>query len=219
MSGRQRAEALLVDLDGVLRRWDPAVGARIEARYGLAPGTVLDTMFERSRLVAATTGQITDTEWMAEVAAALAGRVGGATAARSLVDEWQAYRGEVDSDALAFVREVRAAGRPVALATNATDRLGADLAVLGLADEFDTVVNSAQVGARKPVREFFSAASAALRVPLDRCLVVDDEDRNVRGARLAGLPAYRWTGPADLPYLRAALGLRLARDRDELGLS
>jgi putative hydrolase of the HAD superfamily len=37
-------------------------------------------------------------------------------------------------------------------------------------------------------------------------LFVDDEDRNVRGAREAGLAAFRWTGPMDLPYVRAALG-------------
>lgn len=207
MSRRRHAEALLVDLDGVLRRWDPAVVAKIEARYGLPAGTVLETMFEWPRLVAATTGRLTDAEWMADVVAVLADRVGGAAAARCMVEEFQAHRGEVDEDALAFVREVRAAGRPVALATNATDRLGADLGALGLAGEFDAVVNSAEVGARKPAREFFVAASAALGVTLDRCLVVDDDDRNVRGARAAGLPAYRWTGSGDVPYLRAALDL------------
>jgi putative hydrolase of the HAD superfamily len=38
-------------------------------------------------------------------------------------------------------------------------------------------------------------------------LFVDDSDRCVRGARVAGLSAYRWNGPDDLPYLRSALGL------------
>jgi putative hydrolase of the HAD superfamily len=207
MSRQRRAEALLVDLDGVLRRWNRAVADSVEARYGLPAGTVPDTMFEWSRLVAATTGRITDAEWMAQVVVALADRVGGVAAARAVVDEWRAHRGEADSDGLAFVRDVRAAGRPVALATNATDRLGADLIALGLAGEFDAVVNSAEVGVRKPAREFFVAACVALGVPLDRCLVVDDDDRDVRGARAAGLPAYRWTGAGDVPYLRAALDL------------
>lgn len=211
MTRRQRAGALLVDFDGVLRRWEPAVGATVEGRYGLPAGTVRDTMFEWPRLRAAISGEITDAEWMAQVADALADRVGGPDAARSLIDEWQAHRGEVDADVLAFVREVRAAGRPVGLATNATDRLEADLTTLELAGEFDVVVNSAQVGAAKPAREFFVAAAAALHVPMERCLFVDDDDRNVRGARAAGLSAYRWTGPDDLPYLRAALDLGAGR--------
>src|SRR5690606_37496522 len=89
MTRREPARALLVDLDGVLRRWDATVTAAVEERYGVAPGTVLETLFEWPRLVAATTGQISDAEWHAQTARALADRLGGdAATARSLVDEW-----------------------------------------------------------------------------------------------------------------------------------
>ena len=196
---RTRPTALLVDLDGVLRRWDPEVPARIEAAHGLPAGSLEKTAMDWSRLRPAITGEVTHAAWMASVASAL-----GAEAA---VKEWQAYRGEVDPDVLAFVREARAAGIPVAIATNATDHLDADLMALGLTGEVDAVVNSSVVGAHKPTREFFAAAATALRTPPDRMLLVDDSDRFVRGARVAGLSAYRWNGRADLPYLRAALGL------------
>jgi putative hydrolase of the HAD superfamily len=132
---RQRATALLVDLDGVLRQGDPAV------------------------------------------------------------------------DLLTFLREVRAAGVRVGLAAGATDLLDADLAALGLADEVDVVVDSSLVGVHKPTKEFFHEACLALDTPPDRVLFVDDSDRSVRGARAAGLSAYRWNGPRDLPYLRAALAI------------
>jgi putative hydrolase of the HAD superfamily len=69
------------------------------------------------------------------------------------------------------------------------------------------VVNSSVIGFAKPTPSYFAAACAALDVPPRLCLFVDDSDRFVRGARAAGLSAHRWTGPADLPYLRAALGL------------
>jgi putative hydrolase of the HAD superfamily len=36
-------------------------------------------------------------------------------------------------------------------------------------------------------------------------LFVDDDDRMISGARVAGLPAYRWSGPEGLRYVRAAL--------------
>jgi putative hydrolase of the HAD superfamily len=124
-----------------------------------------------------------------------------------LVVEWDAYRGEIVPEVLGFVREVRAAGVPVGLATNATDDLSADLAVLGVVDDFDAVVSSAQAGVHKPARAFFHAACLAVGSPPERCLFVDDDDRNVRGARAAGLSAYRYSTPDDFAYLRSALGL------------
>jgi putative hydrolase of the HAD superfamily len=109
---------------------------------------------------------------------------------------------------LDFVRQLRADGVPVGLATNATSLLDADLDSLGITDEFDAVINSSAIHAHKPTGEFFTAACAAVGKAPSRCLFVDDEDRHVRGARAAGLSAHRWTGPADLPYLRAALTRR-----------
>jgi putative hydrolase of the HAD superfamily len=110
---------------------------------------------------------------------------------------------EVDPDVLEFIREVRAAGLPVALTTDATESLPAPT----LDGEVDAVVDPATVGASKPAPRYFAAACAAVGAPPHLSLVVDDSDRVVRGARAAGLSAHRWTGPADLPYLRAALGL------------
>ena len=141
---------------------------------------------------------------MVSVAVGLSAAV-GADGARAAVQEWQSYRGEVDPEVLAFVREVRAAGIRVGLGTNATDLLDADLAALDLTDELDVIVNSSVVGVHKPAKEYFQAACEALETPPGRVLFVDDEDRSVAGARVAGLSAHRWSGPADLRYLRAAL--------------
>ncbi|MFI7518388.1 HAD-IA family hydrolase [Micromonospora globbae] len=202
---RERATALLVDFDGVLRRWDPEVVAGVERRYGLAEGALLETAMQWGRLQPALTGQVSHADWMAGVAEALAEPAGGADRARAAVDEWQRYRGEVDADVLGFVREARAGGIRVGLATNATDLLDDDLAAFGLAGEFDAVVNSYRLGVNKPAKEYFRAACQAVATPPDRVLFVDDEDWSVRGARAAGLSAHRWTGAADLRYLRAAL--------------
>ena len=43
---RQPAQALLIDLDGVLRLWDPQAGIAVEAKYGLAPGALLSTAMQ-----------------------------------------------------------------------------------------------------------------------------------------------------------------------------
>jgi putative hydrolase of the HAD superfamily len=199
---RQPAQALLIDLDGVVRRWtDPT---SIEASYDLPAGTLMRTAMTWELYRPAVTGEITDAEWMSLVASRLPLP---AERAASAVAEWQRHRGDVDPPALAFVREVRAAGRPVGLATNATDRLGDDLDALGLAGEFDAVLSSYEMKIHKPAPEFFARACAGLGVQPGWTLLVDDDDRVIRGARAAGLLGFRWTGPDGMDYLRAALGL------------
>ena len=201
---RQPAQALLIDLDGVLRRWDPTVAATVEQAYGLADGTLLQTAMTWELLRPAVAGELTDEQWMGLVASRLP--LPEAEAAEA-VAKWQEHRGFVDPDVLAFIREVRAAGRPVGLATNATDLLRGDLAALGLAGEFDAVISSWEIKIHKPAPEFFAAACTELGVEAPWVLFVDDDDRAVRGARVAKLLAYRWTGADGLGYLRAALGL------------
>ncbi|MBM7075709.1 HAD family hydrolase [Micromonospora humida] len=203
---RERPTALLLDFDGVLRHWDPAVAADIEREYGLAAGVLGEIAMHWGRLQPVLTGQVSHADWMSSVVDALSESV-GPQRARAAVEQWQRYRGEVDADVLALVREARAAGIRAGLGTNATDLLDTDLAELGLVGELDVVVNSSVVGVHKPAKEYFQAACAALETPPARVLFVDDEDWAIRGARAAGLSAYRWSGPEGLRYLRAALGL------------
>jgi putative hydrolase of the HAD superfamily len=122
-----------------------------------------------------------------------------------LVESWDSYRGEIVPEVRAAVADLRAAGVPVALCTNATDDLRSDLEMFGLVGAFDAVVGSCEIGAVKPMREFYLAASDAVRTPVQDCLFVDDVERNVAGARAVGMLGYRYSGAADLTYIRAAL--------------
>ncbi|MBU2662136.1 HAD-IA family hydrolase [Actinoplanes bogorensis] len=201
---RERAQALLIDLDGVLRRWDPAPMIAVEVAHGLKPAALLETSMTWDIYRPAMAGEISDAEWMDLVAQRLPIDI---EEARAAVAEWQAYRGEPDPEVLAFVREVRAGGRKVGLATNATDRLRGDLDTLGLAGEVDEVISSWEIKAHKPAPEFFEKACELIGFPPSVVLFVDDDDRAVRGARSAGLSAYRWSGTQHLPYLRKALDL------------
>jgi putative hydrolase of the HAD superfamily len=197
---RKPAEALLIDFDGVLRHFDESRYGDFAQRHGVAPAALLASGLEWARQLPAITGHVTRQQWLDSIAEHT-----GASAVA--LTEWDAYRGYVDETVLAFVREVRAAGRRVGLATNATDDLHDDLALFGLKDDFDAVLSSADLGVHKPTKQFFAQACRALDTPPSLCLFVDDTDRNVRGARAAGLLAARWNGLDDLRYLRAALGL------------
>ncbi|MDR7273305.1 HAD family hydrolase [Catenuloplanes atrovinosus] len=202
---RQRARALLVDLDGVLRHIPVNKAQEIERRYGMEPGRLRQTASVWGRMQPALVGEVSHAQWMSVVADELAFAAGGPERARAAVAEWQAERGTVDQTVLSFVRDVRAAGLPVGIATNGTDALGAELDALGLTGEVDVVVNSSEVGAHKPAKEFFLAACQAIGVPPPAVFFIDADDRAVRGARAAGLSALRWSGPDDLRYVRAAL--------------
>ena len=201
---RDRAQALLIDLDGVLRRWDPAPMIAVEVKYGLKPAALLETSMSWDIYRPAMAGEITHAEWMRLVADRLPLDGEEATAA---VAEWQAYRGEPDPEVLAFVREVRAGGRKVGLATNGTDLLASDLDALGLTGEVDLVINSWDLKVHKPAPEFFEKACLAIRVLPKHVLFIDDDDRVIRGARSAGLSGYRWAGTEHVPYLRKVLDL------------
>jgi putative hydrolase of the HAD superfamily len=201
---RERAQALLIDFDGVLRRWDPAPMIAAEVEHGLKPAALLETSMSWDIYRPAMAGEISDAEWMDLVTQRLPI---DPEQARAAVAQWQSYRGEPDPEVLAFIREVRAAGYPVGLATNATDRLRGDLDLLGLADEVDVVISSWELKVHKPAPEFFAKACELIGLEPKYVLFVDDDDRVIRGARAAGLSAYRWTGSQHLPYLRKVFDL------------
>jgi len=103
----------------------------------------------------------------------------------------QAWR--VAPGALPSFDRLRAAGIGVAIASNWDDRLRPLLAALGILDRVDAAAISSEVGAEKPDPTLFLAACAALGVPPAEAVHVgDDPNRDVAGARAAGLRGWRW---------------------------
>jgi putative hydrolase of the HAD superfamily len=80
-------------------------------------------------------------------------------------------------------RRARAAGRPTALVSDA-DSVPEAVAAL-----FDVLVLGETVGARKPDPEVYRRTAALLGLEPEDCVVVDDLQSNVRGARAAGAVA------------------------------
>ncbi len=194
-------EAVLCDVDGVLRRWDGAATAELEKKYVVPPGKLADIAFARHRVGPAVTGTISDEEWRALVARALLPYCGSVDRAAALVSEWSTDAGLVDDQVLDLLRAVRRSV-PVVLICNGTTRLERDLGELSLTEAADLVVNSARLGVVQPDPAIYVAASHLVRVPPHRCLFVADEAEYVRGAEAAGMRGVRYEGP---DCLRAAL--------------
>lgn len=174
-------DAVLCDLDGVLRQWPPMTV--LEQLYRIPPGTLAATAFAPDRLLPAITGVHTDEEWRAGIEVALRAYTPDAA---GLVADWSAGAGVLDEEVLAVLRLARWHG-PVVVVTNATTRLARDVAALGLAGHVDAIVNSAELGFAKPDPRIYHAAAEVAGVPPSRCLFVDDSAGNVAAARKLGM--------------------------------
>jgi putative hydrolase of the HAD superfamily len=190
---------LIIDLDGVLRRWEP-VGP-IEARHGLPVGALFATAFSPALLTPVITGAVDDDRWRADVAAALVA-AHGPTAAGA-VAQWSESCGAIDQDVLDLVRRHRH-DAPVVALTNATSRLPHDLARLGLDRELDAVFSSHELGVAKPDPRVFALVCARLGTEPTDCLFVDDTAGHVAAAEAAGLRAHHYRTPDAMARFLAA---------------
>lgn len=105
------------------------------------------------------------------------------------------------------VRAVRAAGGRTAVVTNNVRELSETWRpVLPLDDLFDTVVDSCEVGLRKPNPAIYLLACERLGADPRRTVLLDDIESNLRGAEVAGLRGIH-VGPDPAPAVEALLAL------------
>jgi len=84
------------------------------------------------------------------------------------------------------------------LVSNATTRLEADIARLGIDGLVDHVVSSAKVGFAKPDPRIYHHAAARTGAAPRRCLFVDDDAGNVAAARSLGMTGLLFAGAGSL---------------------
>jgi putative hydrolase of the HAD superfamily len=97
---------------------------------------------------------------------------------------------EVYPEVPAVLENLRARDLKLAVIANWDDRLPPLLAALDLADYFETVVTSFQVGAEKPDQRIFATALDLLAVPSFSTLHIGDRQlEDVEGAEAAGIHA------------------------------
>lgn len=214
--------ALVLDYGGVICQTTFERQPLIERKLGLAPGTLrwrgpfdpdndelwrdmlADRISEREywRLRTAEVGRLVGEEWTSPrmmMAPAASDPIGSTTR----------------PEALATVRAVCDAGRKVGVLSNELDLFngpgfGAKLPILKL---MHAIVDATYTGILKPDQRAYQAAADALGAPIERCLMVDDQPRNIAGALAAGMQA-EWfdvTRPAET-YARvlARMGIKAA---------
>ncbi|MFI7615053.1 HAD family hydrolase [Nonomuraea terrae] len=183
-------DAVLSDFDGVLRHFDHAAQAAIEARYGLP---LMKTAFGPELITPPTLGQATEAQWAESIALAL----GGDERARQAVAEFMEIRFWVDEEVRALLARAQQYV-PLILVTNAMDTLEGHLDLLGLTYFADDVVSSHRVGVAKPDPRIYRIAAERAGVAAERCLFVDDRPANVEAARALGMTAVHYRTFDDL---------------------
>ncbi|WP_327290043.1 HAD family hydrolase [Streptomyces sp. NBC_01198] len=193
-------DAVLCDIDNVIRHYDPAPLAALERAAGLAEGTTARIAFAPEVDQPLLLGAITPREWAASITVEFARQgVLDEAAARPLAAALVGSPFAADQAVVGLLRRIRAeAGLPLVLVSNASVDLEDDLTALGLADLADHVVSSARVGLAKPDPRIYAVAVDLAGVAAERCLFVDDTRENVDAALALGMSALHYREPGGL---------------------
>ena len=192
-------QALVLDFGGVVIKTPFEILAALERRLRIAPGTLAwygpfaperDQLWQRMQR-----DEISEREYWAMRAAETgraAGR-GGVMSTYELMREMYACDESdiVRPEAIEAIDAARAAGIPVAVLTN-------DLAAfhgpawypsLEISKHITLVVDGSVTGVLKPDPAAYADVAARLDMLASRCIFVDDQVRNVRGAESAAMLA------------------------------
>jgi putative hydrolase of the HAD superfamily len=180
-------EAVLFDFGGVLTTpvWDSFSAFCL--KEGLDPDAVKN-LFRRDPEAMALlrrleTGDVSEDEFERSFGARL-----GLENPERLIDSMFAGV-RADHSMLAAVRELRAAGRRTGLVSNSWSTGHYDWKLL--AELFDGVVISGEVGLHKPQPEIFRLGAERVGCQPEACIFVDDLGENCEGAESVGMTAVR----------------------------
>ena len=191
--------AVLFDLDGVIRHFDPANVANIERAHGLATGSLEAIAFASHNLEQVTTGRLTRREWIERIGAGL----DNAEAA----EEWGSQPFSADLDVLDLVDELRSNGIRTAILTNGTDTIPAEVTSMGIDSSFEAVFNSAKIGWTKPDTRAFQHVLDAMQLEPQEVFFTDDSVGKLVGAEKLGMVTHHFTGVEGLREALRGVGV------------
>ena len=200
---------LLVDFGGVLTTNVFDSFKEFCVREGLDPETVKRLFREDpealGELRKLERGELTEEEFSERFGPML-----GVSDTEGLVDRLFAGMGP-DEAMVEAVKTAKRSGVKTGLISNSWGGSGIHYEGTPLADLFDAVVISGDVGMHKPEPEIFHLGAERIGVPPEECVFVDDLRENCAGAEDVGMTAILHRGPEKtVPELERLLGLELA---------
>ncbi|CCH15753.1 HAD family hydrolase [Micromonospora lupini] len=195
--------AVWTDFAGVLT---PPVGETVRsfcAAQGIEPDQYLGAMkvvgdrYGGDTMAPLDTPLITQDEWATQMEEVLAERYGVSADLSDFGAKWFADR-RSNTEWVDWLRTLRRQGTFVGLVSNMVPAWDVHWrAMLPVAELFDDVVLSFEVGARKPEPAIFALAATRAGVPPRDCVLVDDLAKNCAGAQAAGWHAVHFTSTGE----------------------
>ena len=203
-------KVVVFDCGGVLLRNSEQSNAyhRWEERLDLPKGELAQRLYGGNAWQKAELGQITEEEFWPQACADL-GLVDETEIEALRQDLWNSW--QLDRQVLALVDRARQKHR-VAILSNATTALEEMLeGRYGIADRFETIINSARVGVAKPDHAIYQELLRELDVKPHEVVFIDDRAENVAAAAAMGMHVIWFIGASELErqlevYLRSKLG-------------
>jgi len=184
--------AVIFDLGGVIVRTEnPQPRRKLAEDLGMTDQALSELVFSSENARLATLGKVTtQTHWEA-VRAAL--KLDEVQYRRVPIEFWGGD--SLDLELVNYLRSLRPRYK-TGLLSNAWDDLrGVLTQEWKIADAFDEMIISAEVGLAKPDRRIYRLAAEKLGVAPGEAVFVDDFIDNVQGALQAGMQAVHFRGP------------------------
>jgi epoxide hydrolase-like predicted phosphatase len=183
--------AIIWDMGGVLLRTiDPAPRINLAAQMGLTLKEIEDIVFNDEWGRKAEAGEITAKERYQHLQTAL-----------SLTDNLEEFKNgfwggdRLDTDLAGYISDLHKTYR-TALLSNAWDDLRSIIYQRwNIADIFDEMIISAEVKLTKPDPRIYELALNRLGVIPEEAVFIDDFEKNIAGAQVAGLHAIHFKTP------------------------
>ena len=175
---------LIFDYGGVLwdMRWDLA--RTLEQEHGLRARTIIETLYGSDAWRKIEVGVGDRQAWLDDSHRAL--EVVAGRALPPLHQHWR-ERQHLIAPNIDLIRRLRPAYKTAVL-SNADSTLKHALREShGIADLFDDIVVSADVGMAKPDAQIYGLSAQRLGLAMDECVFIDDMPANVDAARAAGM--------------------------------
>jgi putative hydrolase of the HAD superfamily len=209
--GRTEIEAIVSDFGGVLTT--PLLGSflALQNEIGISPehfATAMRRMRDEDGevpLFALERGEITEESFLERLAVVLEPEIGH----RPHLHRFrEVFFGALhpNQPMIELMRELKGSGLRMAMLTNNVREWEPVWRPMLPVDEiFETVVDSAFVGARKPEARIYELTVERIGIPAEACLFIDDMAPNCEGARALGMTAVHFeSNEQAIPQIRAA---------------
>ena len=177
-------KGLIFDYGGVLwdMRWDLA--RTLEQEHGLRARTIVETLYGSETWQKLEVGVGDRQAWLDDSHRAL--EVAAGRSLPRLHQHWR-ERQHLIAPNIDLIRRLRPKYKTAVL-SNADSTLKRALREShGIADLFDDIVVSADVGMAKPDAQIYALSAQRLELTPGECVFIDDMPRNVEGAQSAGM--------------------------------